>query len=619
MMKDHMETRAFGKTFERVLALLQQDERRNFMRACGLEPDAKTTDLEKALAGLPRYEVIRIFLSVAAPTLQMIMDVFRAMEQLGIAVRTTGCVFVLANAIGGHKMQKEIVFSPQSVGILSEWTSFSESAVRSTSFNELAERWKSFQDIWRRLIRRAEVNIERGELDIVESYINHENVYEDDMDCTDYKAQAVLKYILQKVERVHALIVEVQEEDLQDSLISLRYGMASFLGAARKTLAPKNGQQRRLRRRSYGKDEDEPPERVLVERYTTKQFPDEIDRFIEDAFLLGNISQRSPPQLADLLRLDLWSSRPQMYEIWLLLSILVWLLHKGYKVQLCKLDMDTADSATRWNLSFSREKDPCAVITRKVQQPQYLFYQVYRASGDMPDICLSSGIGEEFQAIWSLDAKHSERSGYSATDYRKTAERYRDSLGASLSVVAEYFDRSDIGQANPITYGHATALVRACRPGSPGRDVLFDLLSPFHPAVGGILVCIDFSESFCSQRSTIASEFREWCMRGNVTCLDRFVSFANKAEVYEGFNQWLQNPEAALPACSVGSGTYAAPLIEIVRQEVRNAQVSSIMLLTDGQFDMSIGEIVSHLEAEHGRRVFLFNDLSHRNQARSLG
>lgn len=40
----------------------------------------------------------------------------------------------------------------------------------------------------------------------------------------------------------------------------------------------------------------------------------------------------------DALRADIWSSRPQLFEVWVLVSILGWLERRGYAVELLKLE-----------------------------------------------------------------------------------------------------------------------------------------------------------------------------------------------------------------------------------------------------------------------------------------
>ncbi len=83
----------------------------------------------------------------------------------------------------------------------------------------------------------------------------------------------------------------------------------------------------------------------------------------------------------------------------------------------------------------------------------------------MPDISLLSGPSVDAKAMWSLDPKHSEAGGYTLSDYKETAERYKTSFGADLSLVAEYFDKSGLGLENPVEFAEVrfsfTTAIRA--------------------------------------------------------------------------------------------------------------------------------------------------------------
>ena len=78
---------------------------------------------------------------------------------------------------------------------------------------------------------------------------------------------------------------------------------------------------------------ERPPREAEVRQYTSPQFPADFDRFLEDALLLGNLIESSD-HIADVLRLDVWPSRPQLFEVWVLLSTLKWLFCRGYQIEL---------------------------------------------------------------------------------------------------------------------------------------------------------------------------------------------------------------------------------------------------------------------------------------------
>lgn len=108
----------FARTLTKLLRLLRMEERSRFARACGLDRDALEQGIGDAVADLPRYELVRLFILTAVPTLRMISDIFSTLECLGVAIRTTGCVFILADPTAAEN-RTELAFSQQSIGALS--------------------------------------------------------------------------------------------------------------------------------------------------------------------------------------------------------------------------------------------------------------------------------------------------------------------------------------------------------------------------------------------------------------------------------------------------------------------------------------------------------------------
>jgi len=181
----------------------------------------------------------------------------------------------------------------------------------------------------------------------------------------------------------------------------------------------------------------------------------------------------------ELLKLNVWSARPQLYEVWVLTQILLWLAGRGYKVNVLRSSNESR--GVRWNLAYAKDSEPCAGITGTDGAASYLFYQLYQPSGDMPDLCLLSDPEPGSPRIWSVDAKHSQMKSYSRRAYKTTAERYRDSFGSPLSICSEYFPRVEFN-GNPISFSPGALLVHDCRPGGGGLALLLELLSGCHPA-----------------------------------------------------------------------------------------------------------------------------------------
>jgi hypothetical protein len=278
-------------------------------------------------------------------------------------------------------------------------------------------------------------------------------------------------------------------------------------------------------------DPSEAPDEYTLYRYVSPEFTEDFDKFVEDMYLLSDLIRGE--DLADMLQINLWSSRPQLFEVWVMLTLLRWLRGRGYAIEILKTVIDGQNAPFRWNLSYSKDSMPCAVVRdQQARVERFMFYQLYRPTGDMPDISLLEGDNPSSPPVWSVDPKHSERGAYSLADYQETAERYRDSFGAQLSLIVEYFDRPGIGDANPIVFDSRAKLIRSCRPAAPGLLLLLSELASFHPTKEQALVCIDFSSSFSANRNGALERLRQqFASRASTTIASECICFAGNTTI----------------------------------------------------------------------------------------
>jgi hypothetical protein len=151
------------------------------------------------------------------------------------------------------------------------------------------------------------------------------------------------------------------------------------------------GQQRTWR--------DETLDEYTIERYLPSEFAVDFDKFIEDIYALSDLTQGDG--LIDLLQIDIWSARPQLFEIWVLMTLLSWIHGLGYVIDFLKTDNRGEGAPFRWNLSYSKDSKPCAAIGNGDGSRQFLFYQLYRPTGDMPDISLLKDGNPSSARCWS--------------------------------------------------------------------------------------------------------------------------------------------------------------------------------------------------------------------------
>lgn len=103
----------------RLVRFLTDAELESLGGEIGLYEAIDEKQILRATSGMPRYEVVRLFLKAATPTLLLLRQVFAALEVLGVHARTTGCVFVLANPTRPGE-RTELFFSPQAVGMVGD-------------------------------------------------------------------------------------------------------------------------------------------------------------------------------------------------------------------------------------------------------------------------------------------------------------------------------------------------------------------------------------------------------------------------------------------------------------------------------------------------------------------
>ena len=148
-------------------------------------------------------------------------------------------------------------------------------------------------------------------------------------------------------------------------------------------------------------------------------------RFVEGILFLSDVEESS--SAIDLLRVDLFRKRPQLYEFWIVVTILKFMQRAGYKVEMQNLQT-TGSGRLVWNLKFAKARTAIARLLRTSDSSGYfLFYQLFRTGerqDDMPDIALMPSDCADDKPVWIMDPKHSERRGYSLKDYKSVATRY---------------------------------------------------------------------------------------------------------------------------------------------------------------------------------------------------
>lgn len=575
----------------RLIRFLTDEELQSLGAQIGLGEKIDEEQILTATSSMPHYEVVRLFLKVASPTLLLLRQVFDALEILGVHARTTGCLFVLANpSTPGERT--ELVFSPQAVGMVAVWPIEKDWNRLVTSLQDLKRRWFAFKPVWDQLLYDSKGKWEQSDdLDVVESHIRRERVYEEEYR-EDRDAQKVLAYFLNQIATFRSRLEAAAQGTLPPEIESIMIASRQLL------VAGERSRSRRWKSKSPAKR----PERWLLRRYVNPRFVSDFDKFLEDLYLLADLIQGEG--LLDLLRLDIWATRPQLYEVWVMLTVLRWFKSQGYKVQLRRAKDKSDGAPFEWDLAYSRDSRPCAAVCDSSSRPiGYLFYQLYRSSGDMPDISMLKAADASSAPMWSLDPKHSPKGGYNLADYRHTAEKYRDSFGAKLSLVAEYFPRP---WSNPTDFGNAAKLIVDCNPSGSGLPLLLAELETLHPPqtkrLAKQLLCVDFSSSFANRRDNALEEL--WCrlrLSRENRFVEEYIGFAGNSVRIGGTTNWLRGGTLADP--NLNDGTSFASLYEVISNVVETTIVEKVILVTDGQFEIALEVAKAQLKSELGVEV----------------
>jgi hypothetical protein len=583
-----------------LLRLMTKNEKRSFKADFNLAENANDDETIEAIVKLPKYEAIRAFIRAGDPTIILLREVFEILATFGIATKTTGCVFVLANPAKPEE-HTELAFSQQTVDAVCSWPAGKKWNQVSNSLADLLSAWIRFRPVWQALLRKAEPICKRGRFDPVKTYIRQHMTFGPDRYSIDKDAQQVLRHFADRVEHIADRLKEIRDGKIPNEVTRFLRDFQQLKNAVVKCFNEPRGHCR-----SWESRPQEPPSQSVIERYTSRRFVTDFDKFHEDVYSLADLIRGEG--VIDMLQIDIWSARPQLFEVWVLLKLLSWLRGRGYMIELLKTENFSERSPFRWNLSYSKDSKPCAVV-RDVQTgiQQFLFYQLYRPSGDMPDISLLESSDPYSSAVWSVDPKHSEKGGYSKSEYQKTAIRYRDNFGATLSLVVEYFDRSKMGNRNPIEFDPGAKLIRGCRPDGSGLPILLRELGEFHPARSQTLVCIDFSGSFSSKRDNVLERLRQRHRSGFLTNVaSECICFAGNTTIVSNFDNWLSGEHnSGISPRELVEGTASAPLVSTISDLKERMPISEVLIVTDGEFDIPVERLSNRIHDELGIAVAL--------------
>ena len=581
-----------------LLRLLTGEERKavckelGFSVPDGLKPKAEIDAMAAELSGLPRHRVLAELLNVARPLASMLTEIVSFLERHGIAARTTGFALGLAHPTT-RLGSATIDLSQQEVGMICSWPTKALRKLGDDPFEESHQAWLELSLGWEQLLRRSTTRVIPGRFDPVATALaRHRTLaegridpepwkHEPDLDATDDEAQKVLRHLLERVEQTLAILQRIPAADRAASAQELMWSLDELVVAATRALGGRPAAQ--LQGDQVDAEAlDETLETYRQEGFPTIDFFEDFDRFEEDIRALADLEEAD--SFLDALRLDLWSNRPQLFEVWVLVRILDWIDHRGYEVELLNVEPSPTGRSV-WQLKYSGDSQPCAQVIGG-GRTEFLFYQLFQAGrgseegGAMPDLALLRGKSGRAQRVWAIDPKLSTT--YGPADYKETARRYRTDFEAPLAIVVEYFPRS---RPNPSELLESAWLVTDASPSGSGFPHVLDKIAECHPPLTRIVICIDMSSSFDASRSKALHEAAA-ALAGQIDDVaDVYVCFAGSAQATTGMRAFLRSGGAeTLPVPRLNPGTALGPLIDELRKVMPAHAPTRVEMISDGEF-----------------------------------
>lgn len=553
---------------EQFLELLDDEDIAALRRRWELPSDA---DFAAALDARSSTTLLRDVLALHTPTLGMLRDVLAFLARHAAPVRTTGSLLVL---------DEEFDIDPQQVAAVLDW---SPKAMRRTG-----------EETWTDLQRRLDEEIlplfdkveEYGRVDVRR---RQEQVYKTYMRAMRGGSLEMRRTVTAEFDRDGLRVREQYVKklgDLVETLTAVRDRVPDGTGR----ILLKNlddfhhGHRSRLEEARYDIDHaDEVSNRTRSADDPAPEDEETWKRFAESVLFLADVEESVAG--ADLLRMDLFRKRPQLFEVWIVVTVLGELRRLGFRVELLGLGTSPA-GRTLWNLNYAKSSKPIARCFRSGDGVEcFLFYQLFRAGktrDDMPDLALLPTSDPHDRPIWILDPKHSERRGYARRDYEHVARRYHGTFAPQRTWIVEFYPRPDLGPDNPLTFEEGAALIRDVSPGGVGLPLLLAALREVHGVPAGrTMAVIDVSGSFHDKLPRVLDDLRRQLDAG-MPLADDVIWFADNATLGIGL---LDMMVGRIPLPERGGGTSFAPVLALIdRLDREGGAPASLRIYTDRGF-----------------------------------
>lgn len=516
--------------------------------------------------------LVREVFSLKTATLRMLRDLLTFLGGHQSAARTTGCHLVL---------DEEFDFSAQQVNAVLAWSDSALQRHPISTWDELRQRFRSdIIPLFNKIDKYGAVEELTDEVDLVEAYIESQAGSSPEMEETvnvRYNEDGVrarkeydekLRELDNKLDlAAHADLPAGAKELLKD-VTNLSRNHARQL---EKDILRIRGADRRIRKGFSPKLTDDDHERWR--------------RFVEGILFLSDIEESS--SAVDILRMDLFRKRSQLYEVWIVVKIITLMKRIGCMDEMLSLHT-TESGRVVWNLNYTKSGAPIARFVGRDGTQSYLFYQLFRAGevrANMPDIVLMPSNRPDDNPIWILDPKHSERRSYSLADYREVGQRYQSTFAPRRTWIVDYYSRPELGADNPRLLADHVELIRDVSPTGGGYTYLLERLREFHGAPETTMAIIDISASFVGNFELVKADLDHLAAEGAVLA-DDIIWFSDGALQSSGCLDGLRQGTLTPPPELAGRGSQFGPVLQKLQQlhEVGLSPLS-LRIYTDRAFN----------------------------------
>jgi hypothetical protein len=549
-----------------------------------------------ALAARSDTTLVHEVLALRTRTLQMLRDVVGFLDTQSAAARTTGSHLVL---------REEFDITPQQVAAALRWSQAVLRRYSAATWDQLRSRFDSeIIPLFRKIDAYGAVETRRRQEDIYKAAMR-----------AQLGGSSVIRRIL--TVRYHRERLRTREEYIQ-KLAELNKSLEPLLGRDVPDIAKQllrslvDFYRRRAAQLRNDKDDIRRADRSSTATSGITALTDEEhetwNKFAESILFLSDVEEST--EAVDLLRMDLFRKRPQLYEVWIVVVIIRFMQRCGHNVELLSLHT-TGSGRTVWNLNYTKSDTAIArFVHRRTGTALFLFYQLYRQGkrGNMPDLALMPSGRANDIPLWIMDPKHSERGGYSLTDYKEVAARYQTEFAPRFTWIVEYYQRPELGVANPLALVEHADLLRDVAPGAEGYRHLLERLRTFHGVSDATIAIIDVSGSFLENFSRVKADLKE-LYSGSTVLADDVIWFSDEAVYSSGCLDAIEAGTLEPPQRLAGRGTRFGPVQRLLEQ-FRGADwaFNALRLYTDGGFDdVSLNDARTSLQALADVAVIDFN------------